>query len=221
MEWTRYVDGYCERLDPSYWSEPVNAVTNAAFLVAAMVMWRRVHGLRLPLALAQVAMLAAIGVGSFLLHTHAVVWAAMADTTPIALFILVYLYSANRHFWDLRPVVALLGTLAFFPYAIVMTAVFRALPFFEISSFYWPVALLIAGFAAALRHRAPATSKGLAIGAGLLTVSLIARSLDETLCAAFPVGTHFVWHLLNGLMLGWMIEVYRRHMIAARRMKRQ
>ncbi len=221
MDWTRYVDGYCERVDPSYWSEPTNAVTNAAFLVAAIVMWRRVYGLGLPLASAQVVLLAAIGVGSFLFHTHATVWAAAADTTPIALFILVYLYAANRHYWELRPVVALLGTLAFFPYAIFLTMIFRVLPFFEISSFYWPVALLIAGFAAALRRRSPATSNGLAIGAGLLVVSLIARSIDEILCNVLPVGTHFLWHLLNGLMLGWMIEVYRRHMLAARLAQRR
>jgi aspartyl-tRNA(Asn)/glutamyl-tRNA(Gln) amidotransferase subunit C len=29
-----------------------------------------------------------------------------------------------------------------------------------------------------------------------------------------PLGTHFLWHILNGIMLGWMIEVYRRHMLA-------
>ena len=39
-------------------------------------------------------------------------------------------------------------------------------------------------------------------------------SIDEALCGAFPLGTHFLWHILNGIMLGWMIEVYRRHMAA-------
>ena len=29
------VDRYCERVDASFWSEPLNAVSNAAFLVAA------------------------------------------------------------------------------------------------------------------------------------------------------------------------------------------
>ena len=35
--------------------------------------------------------------------------------------------------------------------------------------------------------------------------------IDETVCASVPVGTHFMWHILNALMLSWMIEVYRRH----------
>ena len=34
MDPLRFIDAYCERTDPSYWSEPVNAVTNAAFLIA-------------------------------------------------------------------------------------------------------------------------------------------------------------------------------------------
>jgi hypothetical protein len=45
----------------------------------------------------------------------------------------------------------------------------------------------------------------------LLVVSLTFRSVDLTACGAWPVGTHFMWHLLNAAMLGWMIEVWRRH----------
>jgi len=30
------IDNYCERIDPSFWSEPVNAMTNLAFIVAAL-----------------------------------------------------------------------------------------------------------------------------------------------------------------------------------------
>jgi hypothetical protein len=111
---------------------------------------------------------------------------------------------------------AALGTAAFVPYAMLLTPVFRGLPFFEVSAFYWPVPLLIALTALALARRAPATARGLAIGAGILVVSLTFRSLDAALCEAVPLGTHFLWHILNGIMLGWMIEVYRRHRLAER-----
>ncbi len=217
MDWTRVIDGYCERTDASYWSEPVNALTNAAFLIAAFVMWRRVRGQELPLAVTLCLILAAIGVGSYLFHTHATVWASTADTTPIGLFILVYLFAANQHFWRLPLWAALLGTMAFIPYAALLTPVFAALPFFRISAFYWPVPLLIAATAFALRNRSPATSRGLGFGAGLLTVTLCFRSLDLLVCAILPFGTHFLWHILNAAMLGWMIEVYRRHMLAERK----
>jgi hypothetical protein len=34
-----YVDGYCERVAPGLWGEPLNAVSNIAFLVAAVAVW--------------------------------------------------------------------------------------------------------------------------------------------------------------------------------------
>ena len=209
MEWTEYIDGYCERVDPSYWSEPVNAVTNATFLIAAFVMWRRSAGQGLAGVLCVI--LAAIGIGSYLFHTHAQAWAALMDVVPIAVFILVYIFAANRGFWGLGLWPALGATALFIPYAAVTGPIFAALPFFEISSFYWPVPLLIALYAVALRNRVSDVARGLAIGAGILVVSLAFRSTDELVCDAVPVGTHFMWHILNGIMLGWMIEVYRRH----------
>jgi hypothetical protein len=79
------------------------------------------------------------------------------------------------------------------------------------------VPLLILVYAVLLRRRLPQVARGLAIGAGLLIASLTFRTLDLPLCGAVPFGTHFMWHILNGLMLGWMIEVYRRHMVASGR----
>ncbi|SDJ61600.1 ceramidase domain-containing protein [Aliiruegeria lutimaris] len=209
----RKVDGYCERTDFTYWSEPVNALTNAAFLIAAFLLWRRLRGQELPLAIGMCVVLAAIGVGSYLFHTHATIWGAIADTTPIALFILLYIFAANRDFWNLSWQWALLATAGFFPFAALTVPLFQKLPFFEVSAGYWPVPLLIALYATGLRRRAPRTAGGLAIGAGILCASLGFRSVDETVCASFPLGTHFLWHILNGIMLGWMIEVYRRHMV--------
>jgi hypothetical protein len=209
--WTARFDGYCERTDLTYWSEPVNAVTNAAFLIAALWMWRRVRRQGLPLAEALCAILFAIGVGSWLFHTHATAWAALADVAPIVGFILTYIYVANRHFVGLSPGRAALATAAFVPYAALLVPAFGQLPFFSISAAYWPVPLLIALYALGLSRRAPRLARGLGIGAALLTLSLVFRSLDEIVCPALPLGMHFLWHILNAIMLGWMIEVYRRH----------
>lgn len=212
-DWTRAIDNYCERTGPELWSEPVNAVTNLAFVVAAVVMWRRTEG-RLPLANVLIVLLAAIGVGSGLFHTVATPWAAMADVTPIGLFVVTYVFAANWRYWALHRRAAVLVTLLFVPYAAIAGAGFAQLPFFEVSFAYWPIALLIALYGVALLARAPATGRGLLVGAGILSASLVARTLDEQVCGAFPMGTHFLWHLLNAAMLGWMIEVYRRHMAA-------
>ena len=71
--------------------------------------------------------------------------------------------------------------------------------------------VLIAIYAGFLWRRYPDLARGLLIGVGILMVSLTFRSVDESLCDRLPLGTHFAWHLLNALMLGWMIEVYVRH----------
>ncbi|MDU8945383.1 ceramidase domain-containing protein [Ovoidimarina sediminis] len=216
MDWTATIDGYCERLDPGFWAEPLNAVSNIAFLIAAYVMWRRSRADGFPIVTLLIAILTSIGIGSFLFHTFATRWAALADVLPIALFILIYLYAANRYFWGLGSALSAIGTAAFIPYAALTVPVFQALPFFAISAAYWPVPVLILAYAAALARSAPQTALGLAIGGSLLCLSLVLRSLDEPLCETIPVGTHIWWHVLNGILLGWMIEVLLRTRLAAR-----
>ena len=212
MAWLDVVDGYCERLGPGYWAEPFNAVTNIAFLIAAMVMWRRVAGL--PLARAMVVVLVGIGVGSYLFHTYANRLTSVMDVAPIAVFILLYVFAASRDLLGLKPWQAGLGAVAFLPYAAVTVPLWAMVPGLGSSAGYAPVPVLIAAYAWLLRRSAPQVATGLAIGAGVLVVSLTFRTLDGPLCAANPLGLHFIWHLLNGAMLGWMIEVYRRHMLA-------
>lgn len=211
MDWTAQVDSYCERLDMAFWAEPVNAVTNAAFLIAAFIMWRRIRGQNLPLAMALVVILSMIGLGSFLFHTYATRWSAMADVLPILIYILVYTYLANRAYWGLSLWPSLGLTALFIPYAAALTPVFVWLGIGGGSAGYAPVPLLILIYAILLRNRLPEVSKGLAAGAGILILSLTFRTVDMPACHDFPLGTHFMWHILNGVMLGWMIEVYRRH----------
>lgn len=212
MDWFAPINAYCERTDPDYWSEPVNAVTNAAFLIAALVMAWRLRGHTLPLAWAMVAVLACIGVGSYLFHTHANSLTALLDVLPILGFILLYIFAATRDFLGARPWVAGVVTLGFIPYAALLVPVFSLIPGLGSSAGYMPVPLLILGYGVLLRRRFPETARGMAIGAGILLLSLFFRTIDLPVCERLPLGTHFLWHVLNGIMLGWMIEVYRRHM---------
>lgn len=214
MDWFAPVDAYCERAGPEYWAEPVNALTNAAFVLVAMVMAWRLRGSGLALGWAMVAVLAVIGLGSFLFHTHANRLTGLMDVAPILAFILLYVFAATRDFLGARPWLAGLAVLAFLPYAALTVPLFRMVPVLGVSAGYLPVPLLILIYAALLRRRAPATAGGMAAGAGLLLVSLFFRSIDMAVCDSFPLGTHFLWHILNALMLGWMIEVYRRYIVA-------
>ncbi len=212
MDWTHHVDGYCERLDASFWAEPINAITNAAFLIVAILIWPRMKGLVMAKTLA--ANLFVIGIGSFLFHTFAQTWAGVADVLPIVSFVLLYIFAATREFWGQSTLRSGLAVLLFFPYAAALIPLFSQVPLLGASAAYIPVALLIAIYAFGLRHRHPKTAKNLGVGAALILVSITLRSLDEPLCHEIAIGTHYWWHLLNAVALGWMIETYRRHMLA-------
>ena len=220
MDWTAPINAYCERMDASFWAEPVNAVTNGAFLLAAFGMWTRLRSMAaLPgcgLARSLCVVLGFIGIGSFLFHTEATGWAAVADTTPIAVYVLLYIFGANRFYWGLTLPKAIGATALFFPYAAITIPLFSKLPILGVSAGYMPVPVMILAYAIALRSRLPAVARGLTIGGGLLLISLTFRSLDMPLCEEVPFGTHFMWHILNAIMLGWMIEVLRRHLLVER-----
>jgi hypothetical protein len=208
------IDAYCERTSAALWAEPANAITNLAFIAAAWVMWRRSAGL--PVARALCGVLAVIGVGSGLFHTFANGLTAGLDVAPILVFILIYVFAASRDFlwltgWRLWAMV--LGVV---PYAAIMVPLFGRIEALGSSAAYGPVPVLILGFAAALWGRARATAMGMMVGVVILIVSLALRTLDLPLCGSVPMGTHFLWHLLNAVMLGWMIEVYCRHMRVTR-----
>ena len=208
VDWFQAVDAYCERTGPEYWSEPLNAVTNAAFLAAALWVWGLTRGYGLARVLA--VNLGVIGVGSWMFHTQATRIAGLADVLPIAAFILIYILAASRDLLGLRTGWAFAAAAAFLPYAAATVPIWSLLPGLGSSAGYMPVPVLILFYAWLLRYRNPEAARGFMLGAGLLLISIAFRSADGPFCAALPVGTHFIWHLLNAVMLAHMIRVLVR-----------
>ena len=68
-----HIDLYCERSSPEFWAEPINALTNASFLIAAGAIWftSRRSDTIVPAVWLFIALAAAIGIGSFVFHTVA------------------------------------------------------------------------------------------------------------------------------------------------------
>ena len=212
MNWFEAVDGYCERIDASFWSEPLNAITNIFFLVAAVWVLRR-EGLN-STARILALILGMIGVASFLFHSFAQAWAGALDVLFILFFTLLYLFAASKDFMGAPRSIALIITLGYFPFSIFVDWLTLPLTFLGSTRIYMPVPILIILFSLLLYKRLPIVSRGLAVGAFILIISMLARILDVPLCQKIPLGTHFVWHVLNAVMLAWMIEVYRRHIIS-------
>lgn len=205
MSLTTRVDGYCERTDPGFWSEPLNATSNVAFLIAALLLWRflvrarEAEGSRGAL-LALPWLLALVGLCSFLFHTLATVWAGLADQLAILLYGGVFLYAFLRHAARLPAAASLAGALAF---CVASYATARVLPasFLNGSGAYFPYLAGLAAMSAFLRATRVSAWRGFALGTGLFCGSLALRTIDQAVCSGFALGTHFAWHLINAALL--------------------
>ncbi|HEX8164399.1 MAG TPA: ceramidase domain-containing protein [Beijerinckiaceae bacterium] len=211
--WSDPIDAYCERVGSGFWAEPVNAVSNVGFLAAAALAclaWRRAGARDYP-ALALIAIVAVVGIGSFLFHTFANRWSRLADVIPIALFIYGYFGLAMRRFLGLGLVASAAVTLAFlgfsagFERAFVLALRPRAIEAANGSHGYVPAALALFAVGGALivqRHPARrAAGRALLAAAWVFVASLAFRTVDLAFCPSWPLGTHFVWHCLNAAVL--------------------
>ena len=205
---TDFIDIYCERTGPEFWSEPINAITNAAFLIAAFFALKTSYkhqNLNIKTGLL-VVLIAAMGIGSFLFHTFATPLSMILDIIPILAFQIAFLVLYARDVMALRGwQVGVL--LAGFVGTMVM---FGAMPreWLNGSLGYAPALLFVAGFGL-YHYRTRQRERFLLLGvAALFAVSLMFRSIDEALCPAIPLGTHFLWHVCNALVLYGCVRAY-------------
>lgn len=231
MDWGK-VYSYCERGgDPTFWAEPLNAISNGAFVVAGLIAaWQLARSPRSDHALFEwllVGLVCAIGTGSFLFHTYATVWAIPFDTIPISLFMLAYLGYALRRFAGAPWIVVALALVAFYAsvkYAQGIPCSNELLPMtraagkrcFNGTLGYTPAfaALVLVGTLLLWQgHRAA----GYLLAAALLFFAAMTfRTIDLEVCtwavrAGRGVGTHFLWHTLNGLLLYVLLLGAIRH----------
>ncbi|MBY0407093.1 MAG: ceramidase [Rickettsiales bacterium] len=194
------IDNYCERLDASFWAEPLNAVSNAAFLIAALLLFKKYlkQGGNDREALALIGLVKVVGWGSFLFHTFANGLTMMADVIPIAVFVLTYIWVAFRRLLGWRWGSALGAMLVFLCVAPMMNHVPPELAF-NGSVAYFPCLAVLVILAAGMKQHPQA--KTLWLAAGVFVVSLFLRSVDMHVCDSIASGTHFLWHSFNGVLL--------------------
>lgn len=194
------IDIYCERTGPEFWSEPVNALTNALFLVAAWFSWRRARQLEAtsPPVVLLVGLLYAIGIGSFLFHTFANGWSQLADVLPILLFQIAFLCTYMRVVMHIKWWVIGLFTIAFLS-AIMVARQYPEL--FNQSLPYAPALVVTAILALYHKLTQRAESNILLAASGTFILALTFRTIDMQLCPCLPLGTHFLWHTFNAITL--------------------
>ena len=216
MEWSRRIYGYCERgLSDGFWAEPFNAVTNGSFIFAgliALVLAVRMKRLEGPV-IWLTGLCLIVGTGSFLFHTFATVWAAILDSTPIMVFILSYFVISMNRFaglgWGRSALLTVGFLVAMIAASWVLNWALRDVIGGSVS--YVPALLALFAVGAWLGKAGHPAGKWLILAGLVFAVSLTFRAVDKPLCAHFLIGTHWLWHLLNGVVLGTLTVAVIRH----------
>lgn len=198
MNWREPLDLYCERTGPELLSEPLNALTNLAFVFAALALLRTMPARSAPDLRALAWLLALVGLGSMVFHTIAERWASVLDIGFIALFVVLFVQRAlvRLHGWRNASAALVLPALIALCALIASALRVDALNGSELYLGPW-----LALVALALSCPRSPSRRWLAAAAGLFALSLAFRSLDLHLCKVLPIGTHFGWHLNNALVL--------------------
>jgi len=225
MDLGQHVFLYCERgTSTALLAEPFNAASNAAFLIAALAaLWlllRRPKVDRSADHFLFIGLVILIGFGSLAFHVFATTATELADVIPIDIFMLVYLGFALNRFLGVPPGWTVL-TLIGFTAAVALTmqlkcwgggigfpdaSVTGATQCMNGSLVYLPALAamaIVGGLAWERRQRAGPYILWAAL---VFAISVVFRSLDMALCDTYAiedhkVGTHFLWHVLNGVAL--------------------
>ena len=228
MDWAAQVDIYCERLDPSFWAEPLNALSNLAFILAGFWAAREAQRRHITQTSIWVLIVLAfcIGIGSFLFHTFATAWSGAADVVPIWLFVLTYIFVASALVGGTSPrrtVYVATGVLAAVALAVVILstgsgseqhaseATDHTHDPWNGSQQYFPAVIAMFIFSAITLVRGHPIRWWFTAATGVFLISLSFRTVDIALCDAWPYGTHIFWHLLNGTTIALLLQALIRH----------
>ena len=197
--WFNSVDIYCERLDASFWAEPINAISNLSFIVAGFFLWR----LRSPRSALMATLMILIGLGSFSFHTYANRLTGLLDVLAIALYLVAFAFLIPKQ-WSRSSKLIQLGSVLLLIVSIVLAQLLMsylkpAIPGLPPGMYLgaW-LALLIYAFVTQYSNTPAARFLWMAVI--VFPFSLLSRQLDMPLCDSIG-GSHWLWHLLNGLTL--------------------
>jgi hypothetical protein len=199
--WFNSVDIYCERLDASFWAEPINAISNLSFIVAGLFLWR----LRSPRSALMTILMILIGLGSFSFHTYANRLTGLLDVLAIALYLVAFSYLIPKQ-WSRNSLLIQVGSLLLLIVSIVLAHLLMnhlkpALPWLP-PGIYLGAWLTLLIYALVTQHSNKPAARFLWLAVIVFPFSLLSRQLDMLLCDSLGP-THWLWHLLNSLTLYW------------------
>jgi len=197
--WFNSVDIYCERLDASFWAEPINATSNLSFIVAGFFLWR----LRSSRSRLMAILIIVISLGSFSFHTFANRLTGLLDVLAIALYLVAFAFLIPKQ-WSRNSILIQLGSIVLLILSIVLAQLLishlkPSLPWLP-PGVYLGAWLALIIFTLVTQYSNPSSARFLWMAVIIFPASLLSRQIDMPLCDSIG-GSHWLWHLLNGLTL--------------------
>ena len=196
-----YIDIYCERTGPEFWSEPVNALTNIAFILSSFflsVYLIKKRSIKSDLVnWVFIILIFLIGLGSWSFHTLANSFSLFSDIVPIGIFIILYTWFTFQRLVYIN---------WFFPYiavaSIIITSILLSfVPLYGSQSYLGALLFLFLVGVYCKIFTNLKFSSSLILASFILFLSIIFRTIDMHICGYFLFGSHFIWHILNSILL--------------------
>ena len=191
---------YCGRFGPGVFGEPLNVLSNLAFISGsafAWSVWRRDPS-RSSWESLLFLFAACIGVGSIIFHAEPTPSSLLVDLVPIQVFGLAFGAYVLTRYLSLSALSAVAILVAF---ALVRQYWVAVAPQGALGGgiTHVPALVALAVVAFSLRRKRNSMSGYVAAALGAYVCALLVRSWDLYLCKAFPLGLHWLWHLLTAL----------------------
>ena len=197
---------YCEQPYFSGFFEPLNTITNLLFVLAGILLiiqQKKINKLDFK-AIYLSVLLMIIGIGSFLWHFYRTDFTLLIDSIPIGIFILSYLY------FYLTKIISNISLniilyIFFYLYIIILSYILKNLNntlIFGNGGLGYIVAIsyfLLLQIYNYFNYRK--IIKNSAFISFIFLISIFFRQIDLIVCNKIGIGTHFIWHILNSIVL--------------------
>ena len=205
MDFFKSMDVYCERVDSTYWSEPVNAISNLGFVLVGLFLLTKLEDKSDKWSVYFILNLIVIGIGSFLFHTHANVWSLFADIIPIMVIVTTFFFYSFKNILKYSGARSSVFTFGIIGLGVYLNTL--KLSYFNGSEAYFNVLAGLLFFSFILNKKDRVLSYKFVKATFVFVISLVFRSIDSSVCEAFPLGTHFLWHLNNSFLIYCLISI--------------
>ena len=202
---------YCEVAYMNGFFEPFNAISNLSFIIAAffLFLFFRKNDIKDFKSFWFLLIALLIGAGSFTWHFYRHPITNLFDSIPITLFIASFGYfyalkvfkSNNKAFLFVITslIIVFIGQIyleSIIPIFLGNNGyLYFLMSFLFLVPIFWSKSISKRYF-----------KKGLFLYA-LFILALTFRQIDIPICSTIPIGSHFIWHILNGIVLYYAVTL--------------